>query len=239
MKVTYIFHSCFVVELAKCVLVFDYFKGSLPEFDKDKPVYFFASHKHQDHFSMDIFGLLDDSYSVTFVLANDIRLNARYLERFGHGEQVLKQIISVGKNTETTIGEGLHIMTLKSTDEGVAFLIETEGTCLYHAGDLSWWHWEGESKAFNLYQEKTYHEQLQKISGKTIDLAFVPLDYRLGEAAEWGIIKFLEMTDAKTVFPMHQWERYDLIEESLMHGKLSKYKECIMRVNKENESWIL
>ncbi len=239
MKVIYIYHSCFVVELEKCVIVFDYFKGSLPVFKRDKPVYFFVSHKHQDHFSMDIFGRSDAACDVTYVLANDIRLNARYLEQFGYGEQVLKQIVHVGKNTETKIGEDLYIKTLKSTDEGVAFLIETEGVCLYHAGDLNWWHWEGESKEFNLYQEKTYHEQLQKISGKTIDLAFVPLDYRLGEAAEWGIIKFLEMTDAKAVFPMHLWERYDLIDDRLKYGRLSKYKERIMRVNKVNESWIL
>ncbi len=239
MKVTYVYHSCFVVELAECVLVFDYFKGSLPVFDKEKSVYFFASHKHQDHFSMSVFGQLDASYHVTYVLANDIKLNARYLEKFGYDEQLLKQIISIGRNTETTLDEGLYIKTLKSTDAGVAFLIETEGTCLYHAGDLNWWHWEGESKAFNLYQERTYYEQLQKINERTIDLAFVPLDYRLGEAAEWGIIKFLEMTDAKVVFPMHLWERYDLVEESLTHGQLSKYKERIMRVNKENESWIL
>ncbi len=128
---------------------------------------------------------------------------------------------------------------MKSTDEGVAFLIETEGVCLYHAGDLNWWHWEGESKAFNLYQEKTYQEQLEKISGKTIDAAFVPLDYRLGEGAEWGILKFLEMTDAKAVFPMHLWERYDLIDYCLTHGRLSGYQDRIVRVGRENESWIL
>jgi len=239
MRVTYIYHSCFVVELKKSVLVFDYFKGSLPAFQKDKPVYFFASHKHQDHFSMDIFGLPDKSYDATYVLANDIRLNARYLERFGYGEEIRERIVSIGKNTEITIGEELHVKTLKSTDEGVAFLIETEGVCLYHAGDLNWWHWEGESKAFNLYQEKTYQEQLEKISGKTIDAAFVPLDYRLGEAAEWGILKFLEMTDAKAVFPMHLWERYDLIDYCLTHGRLSGYQDRIVRVGRENESWIL
>lgn len=31
-----------------------------------------------------------------------------------------------------------------STDEGVAFLVTAEGRTVFHAGDLNWWHWEGE-----------------------------------------------------------------------------------------------
>ena len=34
----------------------------------------------------------------------------------------------------------------KSTDECVAFLIETEGKWIYHAGDLNNWVWDGEPK---------------------------------------------------------------------------------------------
>lgn len=60
MKVIFVHHSCFVVEMEDVVLIFDYFEGNrvtgytftgvLPVFDKDKSIYFFASHKHQDHF---------------------------------------------------------------------------------------------------------------------------------------------------------------------------------------------
>ena len=41
--------------------------------------------------------------------------------------------------------DDLLITTLKSSDEGVAFLIEAEGSVLYHAGDLNWWHWDKEN----------------------------------------------------------------------------------------------
>lgn len=64
MKVIFVHHSCFVVEMEDVVLIFDYFEGNrvtgytftgvLPVFDKDKSIYFFASHKHQDHFDMNI-----------------------------------------------------------------------------------------------------------------------------------------------------------------------------------------
>ena len=62
MKVIFVHHSCFVVEMEDVVLIFDYFEGNrvtgytftgvLPVFDKDKSIYFFASHKHQDHFDL-------------------------------------------------------------------------------------------------------------------------------------------------------------------------------------------
>lgn len=45
MKVTYIHHSCFVVEIEDCIFVFDYYKGELPEFDKNKRIFFFVSHR--------------------------------------------------------------------------------------------------------------------------------------------------------------------------------------------------
>ncbi len=62
MIVTFVHHSCFVVEMNERVLIFDYFRdgrvkgyqftGVLPEFDSEKPVYVFASHFHQDPINM-------------------------------------------------------------------------------------------------------------------------------------------------------------------------------------------
>ena len=58
MKVTYIYHSSFAVELEKSMLIFDYYgKGDLPERPAGKQVYFLNSHSHPDHFSKTIFNL--------------------------------------------------------------------------------------------------------------------------------------------------------------------------------------
>ena len=52
MKVTYIYHSSFAVELEKSMLIFDYYgKGDLPERPAGKQVYFLNSHSHPDLFS--------------------------------------------------------------------------------------------------------------------------------------------------------------------------------------------
>ena len=39
MDITYIYHSCFLSELADATFLFDYFKGTLPPIRKDKPLY--------------------------------------------------------------------------------------------------------------------------------------------------------------------------------------------------------
>ena len=51
MKITYIHHSSFMAELDHAVLLFDYFEGNIPETDREKPLFVFASHRHGDHFS--------------------------------------------------------------------------------------------------------------------------------------------------------------------------------------------
>ena len=140
MKVTYIYHSSFAVELEKSMLIFDYYgKGDLPERPAGKQVYFLNSHSHPDHFSKTIFNLREQFGGAEYVLAREIRLKP---------EEKKDWIHSLKPETDVEIGN-LKIRTLKSTDLGVAFMVETEGRRIYHAGDLNWWHWEGEDKAWN------------------------------------------------------------------------------------------
>ena len=55
------------------------------------------------------------------------------------------------------------VKAFKSTDEGVAFLIEAEGKVLYHAGDLNNWVWEGEPEEYNFRMSEAFHSELLKI----------------------------------------------------------------------------
>ena len=52
----FLHHSGFVLELEKVILVFDYYLDPLKRLEErlektDKPVYFFVSHVHGDHFN--------------------------------------------------------------------------------------------------------------------------------------------------------------------------------------------
>ena len=229
MKVTYIYHSGFVVECETCTLIFDYYTGELPSFNPELPVYFFASHKHADHFSMSIFKLWNAYEKVTYVMSTDIKCNEKYLTRHGISPEVKEHMIHVGKN-QTVLIDDLTVETLKSTDAGVAFFVTVEGKTLYHAGDLNWWYWEKESKDWNNHMEKQFKEEMQKVNGRQITAAFLPLDPRLQKGYAKGFTWFCDHVDVNYIFPMHMWEDYEVVDRFLEEYGETSYANRIMKV---------
>ncbi|WP_300683280.1 MBL fold metallo-hydrolase [Acutalibacter sp. 1XD8-36] len=201
MKVTFILHSGYFVELDSCCLLFDYYQGEIPR--SQKPLYVFASHHHEDHFSPEVFKEARPGRQVHFILSNDI-FQSRVPEE-------LREAALFVKPYETYELEGLRLATLKSTDDGVAFLIECEGRRFYHAGDLNCWVWEGAPKWQNDQMKEAYKNELKLLEGKAIDVAFVPLDPRQDADFDLGMRYFFEAAGAEHVFPMHMWGDYTVV----------------------------
>ncbi len=212
MKVTFIEHSAFLIESAVCTLLFDYYQGALPAVDPKKPLYVFASHFHQDHFSKKIFRLFEDHPDVTYVLSSDI-----------------KQHYSIPKDRKTVLigpdetwQNGIFVETLRSNDEGVAFIVRfpddpgippKEFRTIYHAGDLNDWHWDEEEDSMELVS--AYYREMEKIRGRYFDAAFIPLDPRLEAHAPDGILGFAKYADAGSIYPMHMWGKFSVITDFL------------------------
>lgn len=133
MKVTFIYHSSYFVELDHCCLLFDYYQGNIPQVDK--PLYVFASHSHGDHFSPAIFQLAQEGKEVHYLLSDDI-------SPWQVPEELKDQVTFVAPRSFYEVGE-LKVATLRSTDMGVAFLVQCQGKRIYHAGDLNCWVWDG------------------------------------------------------------------------------------------------
>jgi L-ascorbate metabolism protein UlaG (beta-lactamase superfamily) len=72
MKITHIYHSGFLVELDKSLLLFDWYKGTLPELAADKTLYVFCSHSHPDHYSRKIWDLQSSHPKVVYILDEGI-----------------------------------------------------------------------------------------------------------------------------------------------------------------------
>lgn len=238
MKVTYLYHSGFAVELEKHIFVFDYMKGKLPDWDGRKEIIFFASHKHPDHFVMDIFQWFGKYENLRYVLGSDIKLSDKYLECNGVDPCVKTVITNAGKNRTLELGD-VKIETLRSTDEGVAFIVCTEGKTIYHAGDLNWWHWEGEADSWNTQMEKDYKKEISLIGGRHFDVAFVPLDPRLEWAYGLGMQEFLEHTDTDHVFPMHMWDDYRIIDKYKKSYKGRQYADKVMEISRPGQEYPL
>ncbi len=220
MKVTFILHSSYFVELESCCLLFDYYEGRIPE--TDKPVYVFASHCHGDHFSEKVFEHCRGKETFCF-LSDDI-FKSRVPEEFR------EHTVFVSPH-RTYEGGKVRVATLESTDAGVAFLVECEGKLFYHAGDLNCWVWDGAPRWQNDAMKAKYREELRLLSGKKIDAAFVPLDPRQEADFDLGMKYFMEEADAKAVFPMHMWEDYSVVPLFKSTPGYEEYAKRVMDVS--------
>ena len=212
-RVTYLYHSGFAVELDRHLLVFDYYRGELPAVPAGKQLIIFASHKHQDHFQLPVLKWGEThSPNASYFLGNDIELNEAYLAKKGLNPELLERTVRMHPGEYFELPEKLRVEALHSTDTGVAFLVQVEGISIYHAGDLNHWYWKEETKSWNDRMEQDYHAEIDRIAGRHFHLAFVPLDPRLSDGYHLGLDYFLEKTEADHIFPMHMWEDYQIIQ---------------------------
>lgn len=215
-KITYLFHSGFIFETEKHFLVFDYFKdhckkskyrdcGHIKKEDipDDKKVIFFVSHGHCDHFDREIFSF--DKKNVSYVLFEEISIQneSANIHRFAPYEE--------------TYVEDVFIKTYGSTDEGISFMIEMEGMNIFHAGDLNWWHWAGETEEERAYAKQFFEKEMSMIQERKVDFAFFPVDPRLEEAYYYGGEYFIQKVKPKIFIPMHFQDSYSVTKNFKEH----------------------
>lgn len=250
MKIIYIHHSTFCVETDGKVLVFDYYNGKglpsceyhgkMPEYPEETPIYVFASHSHRDHFDAEVLAWSRRYRQIYYIFAKEVKrkLGNSMLKRLGFGEEIKEKITYVRPGEKHEVG-GIEVETFLSTDSGVAFLAAVSGKVIYHAGDLNWWRWEGETEAFNLYQEATYKRQIDLLAERKPDVSFVVVDPRQEQDKFLGIAYFMRQVNTGYVVPMHLWKKYGLVEE--YRGRLGQEQERqrILLFDRENQSLLL
>lgn len=227
-KVVYIGHSGFWVEMQDACFLFDYYRGDLPEPDNGKKLFVFASHAHHDHYQRKIFELQKKMSNTFYILSKDVKRDA-----MKHGGKE-ENIWFVKPEQELDI-EGCRIRTLRSTDEGTAFLIQYQGHSIYHAGDLNAWYWEEEGEDYVMMMRRNYEREICKLNGESIDVAFVPVDPRLEGEYVKGLDFFMRQTRTKYVFPMHFWEDYRIFERLRKEGCTEEYRDRIMEIEKPGQ----
>ncbi|MBP3685005.1 MAG: MBL fold metallo-hydrolase [Oscillospiraceae bacterium] len=223
MTVTYLNHSGFFVELDTVCLLFDYWRGHLPEPVPGKALLAFASHSHHDHYNEEIFAYAARWQQAKVVLGNDIRLSARRKEALGITND---DFLRLGPDRDETVLDA-RIRTLRSTDSGVAFLVTADGRTVYHAGDLNWWVWDGEPEADNAAMTEAFLSEIQKLAGIPIDLAFLTLDARQGPNAPKGFDHCMQTLDIKQAVPMHSFGTYTAHTDLLVNPISLPYRHRI------------
>ena len=226
MRITYIKHSGFLVDWEDTLCLFDWAEGELPYLDKGKRLFVFVSHAHSDHFNPEIFTSLRERSNTVFVLSPDI-------PRDGAREKGLA-VTRIGADMHREFSGGekgpLSVTTLTSTDSGVAYVVNYAGKTVYHAGDLHWWAWPDDTPAEEKAMKKAYFDQIGKLRGLEIDVAFLPLDPRLGGNYAMGFDAFMRTARVKQAFPMHMWDRYDYIQKLRALGDAAPYKDRVAEI---------
>jgi len=251
MTLTYVFHSCFVLETEKSILIFDYWldlNSVVPPFlKKDKPVYVFSSHFHEDHFNSVIFEWRKQREGITYILSKDI-----YKHRRANKEDADVWLAKGGTWSDGTIS----VWALGSTDSGVSWIVETEGKRIFHAGDLNNWYAKFLSdddpdqlrysfemeEAFNpVTHEKQYLGELKDIRKVTdgFDVVMFPIDGRIGNGYTLGARQFIERFKVGLFVPMHFTTGFESAgrmkeftdEKGIPFWEISKEGETINLIN--------
>ncbi len=219
MRVTYIDHSSFYLETEQAAFLFDWFRGEIPPAPADRPLYVLVSHAHGDHYSPELFDRLAGRPGTEFILSSDVS-----------APRVRASITHLGPH-ETAEFPGLHIETLDSTDAGVAFVLECAGKRILHMGDLNWWDWGAEDTPEEAEQmERVYRSEISRLRGTLVDLAFVPLDPRLGGAFWKGLDTLMRAADVRHVIPMHCWGDYTMTARLRKLGRAAAYADRVLEL---------
>ena len=239
-EVWYLGHSGFAVDIGNDFLIFDYYldhsednKRSLssgviePSEIKDKKVYVFVSHRHPDHFNPVILSWKEQIPNIHYFLSYDIP------------KKYHQEWTSIMTYNDTYQDQNLSIKTFKSTDEGIAFLINVDGVSIYHAGDLNWWHWNGEPKSWNNNMAAQFKREVELIKNHPIDIAFLTADPRQENAEFMGMEWFLNQVDVKIAFPMHFENDYSIMDRIKNKADSSPVFKKVKTISKRGECFNL
>lgn len=210
LTITYYHHSGFSCALGQTLLVFDYWTGENDELPEEKritpdiirqyqQVYVFISHEHPDHYDPTVYAWQEEG-NVRYIISHDMPEDAA-------GDRMRPGDINV-------LPGGVIVRAFDSTDLGVSFLAEVDGVCLFHAGDLNFWHWRDESTIREIAEaEDDYNRALAPIMQEKIDVAFFPVDPRQGQMYDAGANTFIMSVKPRLMIPMHFFGRRSIAAE--------------------------
>ncbi len=225
MKLTYVYHSCFILEGASANVIIDFYRDaqqspvkSILE-DKSKPLYVLASHVHYDHFNPEILKWSSARKDIRYIFSEDIKEKCK-------SEDLQINWLNKGDTFKDDI---LNVEAFGSTDAGISFYFEFENKKIFHAGDLNNWHWNEVSAPTEIKEAEDYYIRELNDVAQVVqhpDLAMFPVDPRLGKDYWKGAVQFIDAVHPHLLAPMHFGDDIDKVSE--MQGAI-KWKH-------ENES---
>lgn len=222
MNITYIYHSCYVVENDHVMVVYDYWKdtpdGLLHQMldSCEKQVYFIVSHFHEDHYNPEILDWYEANPSSVEHPRPRLLLSYDTVKRRRVDKKLPTCIMRFDEYYED---EYLKVTFYHSTDVGVSTLTELhDGTTVYHAGDNNnWFFLEGDDhvKVSNEEMEGIFLSVAREVrkNHPVVDHVFFPVDPRLESQMLRGPQQWLFNVESRHFYPMHFWDDIESVEK--------------------------
>ena len=231
-EITYLFHSSFAVKTAEHFLIFDYTldtpsggglsQGVIRPADlRGENTAVFVSHRHPDHYSPRIFSWRAEIPKIRYLVSSDVHTR--------------ENVLPVSPGEKYSLGD-MEVRTLRSTDLGVAFLVTVDGLHVYHAGDLNWWKWKGDTAGESARMEHAYKEQIDTLRGERVDLAFLPFDPRQGADAMLGFDYFMRTVSPGFAVPMHSFGKTQFFSLLIIDPRAEAYRSRILFYRSRGEA---
>ena len=232
-SLTYIAHSCFLLETPLFRLLFDYWHDRSDGLLQRRlalsgtPVYVVASHFHEDHFNPEILSWgADRPLPLHFLLSYDVVKKRRV------PKDVPEAVLRPGVAVETPF---FRLLPFRSTDVGVSVAVTLpDGTTFFHAGDLNNWFFPEQPAQMRVSlreMEGLYLSVIRSVKDAFphIDHLMFPVDPRLGAETLRGVVQLLERIPVRHFYPMHFWERAEELNACLETLSLRFPETCFHR----------
>lgn len=240
MTVTYIYHSCYLLEFSDFSIIFDFYQDVRKENDqfwvkdyllsKPQDLYVFCTHSHADHFNPEMLTWKEKKENIKYIFSKELR-DADVVN------QNNEEFIFLDKGD---VFEDSHLKAkaFGSTDIGGSFLLTINGKMFFHAGDLNNWHWNEEVPKIEASgYENNYLCELELVaeSLEHLFLAMFPVDPRLGKDYMKGAEQFVRRVSTDYFLPMHFGENYD---KANAFEKFARQQNCnYLKVTQKGESF--
>ena len=201
LEVTYLLNSGFLLRDEGTLLAFDDYADPTNEVQKAlestkvNQFYIFVSHAHFDHFDSHI--LQHAPHVTKYIVSNDCQRTKR-IKAFPKEKLVLMKRYSEWKD------DFIHVKSYSSTDVGTSYLVElANGKKIFHAGDFNFWYWSDDIEENKIAARNEFDKQMERLIGMQADIAFFPIDGRLGSFNDLGAREFFWQTEIKALIAMH------------------------------------
>ena len=201
MKLTYLFHSGFLLEADGFAVVFDYYREGRALLDnllhREQPLYVLISHEHRDHYNPEVLSWHRQNNRVCYIFPREMEERRELAD--------LPQTVFLSRG-ESYADERLQVTAFGSTDLGASYEVVIGKRTVFHAGDLNNWHWADESTEAEVREaEEAYRAELDYLAHRVtrFDVAMFPVDARLGSDYMRGAQQFVERFEVGVFVPMH------------------------------------